>query len=689
MAANKSGNPTSSIPGPGTDFQISIPSVPANPSAFKDKAIVVSLYGLPGSGKTSLLNQVKKEISREHFAFYEGSEVIASIVDGGLNAFKKLDDSEKTSWRERAIVKIRSECVESGKVGVVAGHFMFWSESEQVPRAVYTEKDLNTYTHILYLQVPAKAIVQQCRSDTTRQRANLSVDQIHHWQQAELNELTTLCRQHGILFSVISRERTPLKVVSTFLHDFRLHNEKYNLSKAENMLDETVVTPNAHLETVIVMDADRTMAAEDAGALFWKMMDSECKLKDLFRGPLKYSYAAFRQATLLYEEAADDEAFDTLCQKVANQVTLHPKLVSLLSRVAEEKHVGAAILTSGLRRVWEKVLHREGLSETVAIIGGGRIADDLVVTAAVKGALAARLREFHKLYVWAFGDSPLDLDMLSKADQAIVVVGDEQTRSKSMELALEEAIDRGGLRAHQVLLPANSSPRLNKFMLPLFRLTDHGFVELLFRQRNRPSPVLHATGKNAAKILMTPTRDAQVAGPTLRKAHGRIGRYLATEYLTKLIGVEEIPIQHVQGHWTDGYRLCHEKKTTIVALMRGGEPMALGVSDAFPLAMLIHAHYPNDITPHHLQGQQTIVLVDSVVNSGRTVLQFLQYIRDIMASVRVIIVAGVIQSGFLSAPELARYKNVDLIALRLSENKFTGKGTTDTGNRLFNTTHLE
>lgn len=53
--------------------------------------------------------------------------------------------------------------------------------------------------------------------------------------------------------------------------------------------------------------------------------------------------------------------------------------------------------------------------------------------------------------------------------------------------------------------------------------------------------------------------------------------------------------------------------------MRGGEPTAFGVSDAFPLAMFAHAGDAEDLKLHHLQGQLTVMLVDSVVNTGKTI----------------------------------------------------------------------
>ena len=95
---------------------------------------------------------------------------------------------------------------------------------------------------------------------------------------------------------------------------------------------------------------------------------------------------------------------------------------------------------------------------------------------------------------------------------------------------------------------------------------------------------------------------------------------------------------------------------------------------------------------HHLEGQLTIILVDSVVNTGKTVIEFVQYIRKLHATIRIVVVAGVVQAQCLAEngikQKLARYPRLHLIALRLSDTKFTGSGTTDTGNRLFNTTHL-
>ena len=365
--------------------------------------------------------------------------------------------------------------------------------------------------------------------------------------------------------------------------------------------------------------------------------------------------------------------------------------MSLLRKVAQQDRVGAVIVTCGLHRIWDKVLQRVGLSDSVKVIGAGFIADDdaCVITTAVKAAMVTALQETHHKFVWAFGDSIVDLEMLRWADQAIVVVGDEHTRSKTMETALNEAIDKEGLRAHQVLLPSNSTIRLDAVKLPVIDFPEY---DILYATAGRLE-VVHATNKNAAKLLATQTRDANIAGPALRKAHRRVGWYLATEFLADRIGLQAYVIPHVQSSKTIGCRLFEEKKTTIVALMRGGEPMAFGVNDAFPLARFVHAKDADDLKAHHVQDQRTIVLVDSVVNSGKSIIDFTNRIRSQRSSIQIVVVAGVVQAEAVrdGSPLVQAFETCGkrtLVALRLSDNKYTGTGSTDTGNRSFNTTHL-
>ncbi|KAI1498708.1 uracil phosphoribosyltransferase-domain-containing protein [Biscogniauxia marginata] len=676
---------------------------PAPLTLLMKKPFVIGLYGIPGSGKSHLLHQLKREPDQEQFKFYEGSEVIADLTFGGLDAFRKSTEQEKLHIRQLAIACIRQECLDSGQVAVVAGHFMFWPEEQDIGQPVYTQADLDTYTHIIYLDVPAPDIWKQRQNDHDRDRPPVSVEHLEKWQMAERTELRRLCYENGILFSVVSSAIS--YKVPALLREFRDHNEDANLSLAKIKLDDLLLDSNGHLQTVLVMDGDRTLSVEDTGSMFWSFhrapgATTECPLKTLFSSAMAYTHAAFCQASLLYGEL-DSTKYDEICDMIAHGVAMYPEFVSLLKRVGRQEHVGAIILTCGLGRIWQKILDDAGLSDTVKVLGNGLISDGLVVTPAVKAALVAHLKKVHNVYVWAFGDSPLDLPMLEEADRPVIVVGEENTRSKTMDSALLEAINNGGLlQARQALFPSKTTPRLNTTKLPVIQLGDRDLVDSIISRRNllpNPNPncvhVVHATAKNAAKLLMTPTRDAKLAGPDLVDAHRRIGWYLATEYLSKLVGVEDYPIDHVQGRQTSGYRVCDEQQTLIVALMRGGEPMASGVWAVLKQATFLHAYHPEEIESRHLQQRRTVVLVDSVINNGDTTVQFVKHVRNLHTSARIIVVAGVVQKKAISegtyARELAKYLNLSLVALRLSDNKFKGQGNTDTGNRLFNTTQFD
>ena len=81
---------------------------------------------------------MRHELGTGLFEFYDGSEMIANVSPGGLKAFQRLEEGEKAQWRQLTIDTIRNECASSGRVAVVAGHFMFWPEEEEDRQPVYT-----------------------------------------------------------------------------------------------------------------------------------------------------------------------------------------------------------------------------------------------------------------------------------------------------------------------------------------------------------------------------------------------------------------------------------------------------------------------------------------------------------------------------------------------------------------------
>ena len=177
----------------------------------------------------------------------------------------------------------------------------------------------------------------------------------------------------------------------------------------------------------------------------------------------------------------------------------------------------------------------------------------------------------------------------------------------------------------------------------------------------------------------------------------------------------------------------------------------------------MHAKKPEDINTDLLKDVKNVVLVDSVVNSGKSVVEFLDWLLPeveggevgkfgevlvcsrVKGPIKIVVVTGVVQAGAVKLleqwcqgrqvlvdrgpglveelkdeqesdkeqeqeneqgqeseeqPDIEQKQEtalehehevtvtVDVVALRQSQNKYTGTGGTDTGHRLFGTTQL-
>lgn len=79
-----------------------------------------------------------------------------------------------------------------------------------------------------------------------------------------------------------------------------------------------------------------------------------------------------------------------------------------------------------------------------------------------------------------------------------------------------------------------------------------------------------------------------------------------------------------------------------------------------------------------------------MLNNAKSVVEFVERIYKLSPTARLVIVSGVIQDQAVTSRELADLlalaSNLHLVVLRSYENKYTGRGETDTGHPLFNTT---
>jgi Uracil phosphoribosyltransferase len=86
--------------------------------------------------------------------------------------------------------------------------------------------------------------------------------------------------------------------------------------------------------------------------------------------------------------------------------------------------------------------------------------------------------------------------------------------------------------------------------------------------------------------------------------------------LYQQIGTEPVECSHVQGSTFIGCRPKHAATTLIIALMRGGEPMAFGVNDVIKEASFLHApgkDATEDLTADILRDKNVVIHVDRLV----------------------------------------------------------------------------
>ena len=188
-------------------------------------------------------------------------------------------------------------------------------------------------------------------------------------------------------------------------------------------------------------------------------------------------------------------------------------------------------------------------------------------------------------------------------------------------------------------------------------------------------PVKDFTGKNAVMMLATRSRRVDISTVELCKVHFEMGRYLAYQILDEF-EMKRVDIMHVQG-LREGFELADKSDITILSVMRAGLYAAEGIRSVFPESCFVlspeeQAHFKDRI----------VIVVDAVINTGRSIREVIDVVMK--ASPRKIIIATLILQKD-AVERVNEFQNITTYALRISGNKYVGKGETDTGNRLFNT----
>lgn len=226
-------------------------------------------------------------------------------------------------------------------------------------------------------------------------------------------------------------------------------------------------------------------------------------------------------------------------------------------------------------------------------------------------------------YITAYGDSKNDLYMLKEADKGILFIGDRI--SKSLSSSFVQGVELLYDKAPEILANNNISELVDDI-----------------------EACKSSSGINGSRLALSHIRLGQRMGETIKS-------YIPTE------------------------------GTAVVVLDRGGRFFGDGVYSTF--GGTLYPYNPTIDNIPDLSGYEIVTIVDSVVNTGKSVQKLISSIKQQSSKCEFFIVTNVLQRRAVEV--LCEYK---IFAIRLSDNFYignnqrrqTGGKGPDTADRLFN-----
>jgi len=190
------------------------------------------------------------------------------------------------------------------------------------------------------------------------------------------------------------------------------------------------------------------------------------------------------------------------------------------------------------------------------------------------------------------------------------------------------------------------------------------------------------TNKPMMRLRVNRTRQADLSGPMLAEAHRSVGVELAASIAIHLT-LEETPIEHVTGPST-GVQIKPGSELIVIAMMRAGLFVAEGIWASIPGSTLVLQSV--NVSLQTLRAKdRTIVIVDSVINTGNSIRNVLAMVKKLEPSY--VAVASLVAFRGNLDKLVDDFPDVDFHVARVSDHSYVGKGPTDTGSRLFGTTN--
>jgi phosphoserine phosphatase len=448
----------------------------------------------------------------------------------------------------------------------------------------------------------------------------ISPEDVGRWQDHEVNGLVSRLLPSGKELHVIRDDGEPT---------LRYILESIGGGWSSEVIARRAVGALADIDVpgvVCLVDCDRTLVEEDSTSLALGFQSKDgSALADIYARDRYSNYQSFMASEWLDANLAID---DGTIASVCGSATPNSGLVASLAHAPGTQVVA---ITAGPAEIWSPLLDSMGVAAELLDTGG-------VMSKHVK---YFAVRELQRLghFVVAVGDSMLDSLMLAQADRAYAYAG--KGRRESMARFLE------------------ANPQVRQFSFSAYQypgIPSDGaicWVDCL----DQRDPAI------AAEVAVCKSGSGTV-GRRLRDAHRRLGSMVGRRIATCNRGEE----------------------FAVVVMMRSGLPFGEGIADTLDCPMLFYADdaeaLASEIAADGL-GERTIILADGVINTGRS----LRELVDVLKNLRLVVAASVVSSEARLRPD------TQVFSARVSDNSYVGakqweisggRGP-DTADRLFMT----
>lgn len=337
----------------------------------------IGLYGLPSSGKTTILNQIN------FIEVVYGSDSLKKID----SLFDIRDESEKERTRKKLALQLKQK-----SNFIIDGHYAFGSD------IVFTKEDGNLFDTIIYLYISPE-LIKKRMSSSEKNRKYLSFD-IETWQNTEISRLRDYCHENMKDFYVIDNPPdNQCEDISQIISFIKAIIKGYSCKSFANNC-ATQILNKCKTDTITLLDGDKTLTIEDSSHVVFGYTTH------LYDGNFYTGYQSWKQ----------NEEFNQYSLDNLTEIPLQ-----LNEKVKKALNDDSYILTSGHSKIWQFISDKLNIGCFYGI----------QMSAETKLYTTKLLQDAGK-YVIAYGDGMNDYFMLKQADEGYLVAKQDGSISKSL-----------------------------------------------------------------------------------------------------------------------------------------------------------------------------------------------------------------------------------------------------------------